>query len=96
MPTTEQREKDRTACVRAQRLCGEWQRDQMKRLGAYSRGVPIDELSAFMAGVKAAERWFDDYTLPCDVKLPPNTTIRQGCSMQTLLTGLIAREKRGR
>jgi hypothetical protein len=96
MPTAEQREKDRIASERAQRLCGEWQREEMKRRGASRGGIPIDEMSAFMAGVMAAERWFDDYKLPCDVTLPPRTIIRQGCSMETLLTGLIAREKLGR
>lgn len=34
----------------------------------------------------------DDYKLPCDVHLPPNTYIRKGCSISTLLTALRVRE----
>lgn len=29
--------------------------------------------------------------LPCDVRLPPRTTIRKGCTLQTLIVGLLAR-----
>lgn len=37
----------------------------------------------------------DDYKLPCDVHVPPNTYIRKGCSISTLLTALRARETWG-
>lgn len=32
--------------------------------------------------------------LPCDVRLPPYTTIRKGCKLSTLLTGIRARQGR--
>jgi hypothetical protein len=34
----------------------------------------------------------DDYKLPCDVHLPPNTYLRKGCSLSTLITALRVRE----
>ena len=82
MPTTEQ---DQEAKDRAIRLFDEWQQ--------HRSGFAIEELSAFLAGVVAAEKWMDRYTLPCDVKLLPATIIRKGCTMRTLLSGLIRREK---
>lgn len=36
-----------------------------------------------------------EYQIPCDVNLPPNTTIKKGCSLKTLIVGLIARERVG-
>lgn len=29
--------------------------------------------------------------LPCDIPLPPHTTIKKGCALQTLIVGLKAR-----
>ena len=36
--------------------------------------------------------WFNNYKLPCDVRLPPRTTIKRGCALTTLIVGIIARE----
>lgn len=33
------------------------------------------------------------YKLPCDVHIPPNTFIRKGCDLETLMVGIRAREK---
>lgn len=34
------------------------------------------------------------YTLPCDVHLPPNTTITKGCRLSTLLEELKLRKEK--
>ncbi len=34
-----------------------------------------------------------DYKLPCDVKLPPATTITKGCNLETLIEALKTRER---
>ena len=48
---------------------------------------------AVLAGMDAADAEIDRYTLPCDVMLTPNTVIRKGCRLNTLIAGLIAREQ---
>jgi hypothetical protein len=35
----------------------------------------------------------DDYILPCDVKLPPATTITKGCTLSTLMAAFKVRER---
>jgi hypothetical protein len=72
--------------ARAFKLCEEWQR-------ALGRSVAVDEQSAFISGVNAADAWVDKYTLPCDVILQPNTILRKGVRLATLIAGLIGREK---
>lgn len=39
-----------------------------------------------------ARRALDDFVLPCDIRLPPATIIRKGCTLTTLLTAMQARE----
>lgn len=34
----------------------------------------------------------ENYKLPCDVRLPPNTIIRKGCKLKILLMALRTRE----
>lgn len=48
----------------------------------------ISDLAAEMGTIRAK----DDYILPCDVRLPPGTTIRAGCKLKTLLVALRLRE----
>lgn len=35
-----------------------------------------------------------DFVLPCDVKLPPATTIKAGCTLRTLMQGIASRQHR--
>ena len=35
----------------------------------------------------------DEYKLPCDVRLPPATTIKKGCKLSTLMEALKVRER---
>lgn len=39
-----------------------------------------------------AERALDDFVLPCDIRLPPATIIRKGCTLTALLHAMQARE----
>lgn len=65
-------------------------------LHRYRRGEAglAEDAYAEIAALFAPD-WTDRYTLPCDVRLPPATIVRKGCTMKTLIVGLIARESIG-
>lgn len=65
-----------------------------KERDAFQTGVvdAVAEIERLRAALEKAEQWADRYTLPCDVILPPNTIIRKGCRLNTLIAGLIGRE----
>lgn len=71
----------------------------IKQFGLAPDGSDLRELTTAFERLRGAleksEQWANRYTLPCDVTLPPRTIIRKGCSLQTLIVGLIAREKIG-
>ena len=51
---------------------------------ANADGVRLDHIE----GMKAALASLLDAKLPCDVRLPPATTIREGCDTGTLLMAI--------
>lgn len=54
---------------------------------------PVDA-AALTAALEGREEPSQDYRLPCDVRLPPYTTIRKGCTLDTLMLSLGQREGR--
>ena len=51
-----------------------------------------DRLKTIAETARAALAAEEESVLPCDVRLPPATTIRKGCKLSTLTTALKARE----
>lgn len=55
-------------------------------------GCITEDLEVAAKEIERLRAWADRYTLPCDVRLPPNTTIRKGAQLKTLITALVVRE----
>jgi hypothetical protein len=76
--------------------------DAIADIACLPLGVSLQEWQRISVVLMAAARQLEqpsepaaDYTLPCDVKLPPNTVIGKGCKLSTLMNALRVREGQG-
>jgi len=63
--------------------------EAIKKRGHFPNDSLIEDVVATLRS--SAES--DDYFLPCDVKLPPATTITKGCKLSTLMAAFKVRER---
>lgn len=57
-----------------------------------SRGI-LEQIAHIALASRVRSAGEEGYKLPCDVHLPPVTYIRKGCTLETLMVGIRAREK---